>query len=184
MGDLYDQLKRENRTFNSRMNKMFTWAPKNEAIIYGHDLDFSIQLANHLIPISCLTLLEKWVQIVSIVRPLPLPWAPNNKLSIMKWHWHYMYLFVKEHWEPENRPPQTTLIFIVWMQFVYLHKEVKSFFSVRHTWNSKETCAWERPPQFYIKIAIKQLGYDLLVEITWKPKIEIDISSKWSSHIH
>lgn len=33
-----------------------------ETIVYGHDLDFSIELANHLIPIACYTLLEKWVQ--------------------------------------------------------------------------------------------------------------------------
>ena len=136
-------------------------------------MDFLIQFANHLTPIACLTLLEKWVQIVSIVGPLPLPWAPNNNLSIMKRHWRYMYLSVKEHWKLENCPPPTTLIFIVWMQFVYLHKEVKSFFSVGHTWNSKETCAWERPSHFYIKITIEQPGYDLLVEITWIPKIEM-----------
>lgn len=44
------------------------------------------------------------------------------------------------------------------------------------------TRAWETPSQFCIRITIEQPGYDLLVEITWIPKIGIDFSSRCSSH--
>jgi hypothetical protein len=121
-----------------------------EAIVYSHDLDFSMELANHLVPIM---------------------WLSIENLKIVL-HQQHSYASSGCHSCTSRRKSNYSLCYThtckIWRLTVVL------------------TRAWETPSQFCIRIAIaiaiEQPGYDLLVEITWKPEIEIDFSSRCSSH--